>query len=185
MFDYDDDDDDCLTACRSQNTRRFKNIWRRSINVWHNKRFLFGRGRITWSWSWSKWSTGTNYHGWCWKSNNDNTGIFVFFSSRIKNFNYHYYLSQVVDSSSNQEIPSLKEYLLSIVFMPKSLKMICLTNLFCWMSHVCYSLYFTDFVGEAVFNGNPLVNKRLRHLLSLPQLNKFFSFVGSSRFSRI
>lgn len=23
------------------------------------------------------------------------------------------------------------------------------------MAHVCYSLYFTDFVGEAVFNGDP------------------------------
>jgi solute carrier family 45 protein 1/2/4 len=32
---------------------------------------------------------------------------------------------------------------------------VCLTNLFCWMAHVCYSLYFTDFVGEAVFGGNP------------------------------
>lgn len=34
-------------------------------------------------------------------------------------------------------------------------RQICLTNLFCWMAHVCYSLYFTDFVGEAVFGGNP------------------------------
>lgn len=34
-------------------------------------------------------------------------------------------------------------------------KQVCLTNLFCWMAHVCYSLYFTDFVGEAVFGGNP------------------------------
>jgi solute carrier family 45 protein 1/2/4 len=25
------------------------------------------------------------------------------------------------------------------------------------MSLVCYSLYFTDFVGEAVFGGNPKV----------------------------
>lgn len=33
--------------------------------------------------------------------------------------------------------------------------MVCLTNLFCWMAHVCYSLYFTDFVGEAVFGGDP------------------------------
>lgn len=32
---------------------------------------------------------------------------------------------------------------------------VCLTNLFCWMAHVCYSLYFTDFVGEAVYGGNP------------------------------
>ncbi|XP_043211013.1 proton-associated sugar transporter A-like [Amphibalanus amphitrite] len=50
---------------------------------------------------------------------------------------------------------SLKEYLLSIVYMPASLRVLCLTNLFCWMSLVCYSLYFTDFVGEAVFGGDP------------------------------
>ena len=52
---------------------------------------------------------------------------------------------------------SLREYLLSIVYMPHSLRMVCLTNLFCWMAHVCYSLYFTDFVGEAVYGGNPQV----------------------------
>ncbi|XP_060526488.1 proton-associated sugar transporter A isoform X2 [Cylas formicarius] len=50
---------------------------------------------------------------------------------------------------------SLVLYLRSIVYMPFSIRMLCLTNLFCWMAHVCYSLYFTDFVGEAVFNGNP------------------------------
>ena len=27
--------------------------------------------------------------------------------------------------------------------------------MFCWSSLVCYSLYFTDFVGQAVFEGNP------------------------------
>lgn len=52
---------------------------------------------------------------------------------------------------------SLKHYLMSIVIMPFSLRIVCLTNLFCWMAHVCYSLYFTDFVGEAVFGGNPAV----------------------------
>ncbi|XP_049797543.1 uncharacterized protein LOC126214950 [Schistocerca nitens] len=51
--------------------------------------------------------------------------------------------------------PSLGQYLLSIVWMPGSLRVLCLTNLFCWMAHVCYSLYFTDFVGEAVFGGDP------------------------------
>ncbi|CAG9559813.1 unnamed protein product [Danaus chrysippus] len=50
---------------------------------------------------------------------------------------------------------SLKHYLISIIQMPKSLRVVCLTNLFCWMAHVCYSLYFTDFVGESVFGGNP------------------------------
>ncbi|XP_029176911.1 proton-associated sugar transporter A [Nylanderia fulva] len=50
---------------------------------------------------------------------------------------------------------TLKEYLMSIIYMPQSLRQVCLTNLFCWMAHVCYSLYFTDFVGEAVYGGNP------------------------------
>ncbi|XP_034475477.1 proton-associated sugar transporter A [Drosophila innubila] len=56
---------------------------------------------------------------------------------------------------NGDEVQSLSHYLLSIVYMPYSLRIVCLTNLFCWMSHVCYSLYFTDFVGEAVFNGDP------------------------------
>ena len=46
----------------------------------------------------------------------------------------------------------------TIIYMPNSLRVLCLTNLFCWMSLVCYSLYFTDFVGEAVFRGNPSVS---------------------------
>ncbi|XP_049870408.1 proton-associated sugar transporter A [Pectinophora gossypiella] len=50
---------------------------------------------------------------------------------------------------------SLQHYLKSIVVMPGSLRIVCLTNLFCWMAHVCYSLYFTDFVGESVFGGDP------------------------------
>jgi solute carrier family 45 protein 1/2/4 len=28
------------------------------------------------------------------------------------------------------------------------------------MAHVSYSLYFTDYVGEAVFGGDPTVRKR-------------------------
>ncbi|XP_055905348.1 proton-associated sugar transporter A [Eupeodes corollae] len=50
---------------------------------------------------------------------------------------------------------SLGQYLKSIVIMPKSMRILSLTNLLCWMGHVCYCLYFTDFVGEAVFNGDP------------------------------
>ncbi|GFU08344.1 membrane-associated transporter protein [Nephila pilipes] len=53
------------------------------------------------------------------------------------------------------EHPSLKDFLKSLIHMPKSLKILCLTNLFCWMSLVCYSLYFTDFVAECVFGGDP------------------------------
>lgn len=47
------------------------------------------------------------------------------------------------------------QYLKSIVNMPNSLLLLCLTNFFSWMSHCCYCLYFTDFVGEAVFQGDP------------------------------
>ena len=50
---------------------------------------------------------------------------------------------------------SLKQYLWSIIYMPSALRWLCLTNLFCWSSLVCYSLYFTDFVGQAVFGGDP------------------------------
>ena len=54
-----------------------------------------------------------------------------------------------------EEHHSFKTYLKSIVIMPKSLRLLCLTNLLCWMSHICYCLYFTDFVGEAIFGGDP------------------------------
>ena len=50
---------------------------------------------------------------------------------------------------------TLKTYLSSIIRMPRCLWVLCLVNLFCWMSLVCYSLYFTDFVGQAVFMGDP------------------------------
>lgn len=39
--------------------------------------------------------------------------------------------------------------------MPRSLLILCLTNFFCWASLVCYSLYFTDFVGQSVYGGDP------------------------------
>ena len=61
-------------------------------------------------------------------------------------------LSEYKDLS---EEVSLKTYLRSIVRMPRSLLILCLTNLFCWMSLVCYSLYFTDFVGQSVYGGDP------------------------------
>lgn len=67
--------------------------------------------------------------------------------------------------SVEEIVPSLSYYLKSIIFMPHSLRMVCLTNLFCWMAHVCYSLYFTDFVGEAVYNGDPKVNSIFHQII--------------------
>uniref|UniRef100_A0A1B0CP67 Sucrose transporter n=1 Tax=Lutzomyia longipalpis TaxID=7200 RepID=A0A1B0CP67_LUTLO len=60
-----------------------------------------------------------------------------------------------ISEPSQGEAATLTHYLLSIIWMPYSLRILCLTNFFCWSAHVCYSLYFTDFVGEAVFNGDP------------------------------
>ncbi|CAG9136059.1 unnamed protein product [Plutella xylostella] len=76
---------------------------------------------------------------------------------------------------------SLGHYLRSIVQMPASLRVLCLTNLFCWMAHVCYSLYFTDFVGEAVFGGDPAVAALLAHSAE-PLLLRHTDFVGEAVF---
>ena len=62
------------------------------------------------------------------------------------------------DLMADASVATLTNYLLTIIYMPNSLRVLCLTNLFCWMSLVCYSLYFTDFVGEAVFHGDPSVS---------------------------
>ncbi|KAG5666200.1 hypothetical protein PVAND_017617 [Polypedilum vanderplanki] len=63
--------------------------------------------------------------------------------------------SSPINDYQNEAAPSLKHYLLSIIHMPKSIQTVCITNFFCWSAHVCYSLYFTDFVGESVFGGDP------------------------------
>lgn len=44
----------------------------------------------------------------------------------------------------------------SIIDMPSSIQILCLTGLLAWMSHCSFSLYFTDFVGETVFGGSPI-----------------------------
>eukprot|EP00090_Calanus_glacialis_P021004 TRINITY_DN3242_c0_g1_i3.p1 TRINITY_DN3242_c0_g1~~TRINITY_DN3242_c0_g1_i3.p1 ORF type:complete len:677 (+),score=185.82 TRINITY_DN3242_c0_g1_i3:131-2161(+) len=59
------------------------------------------------------------------------------------------------EEATTATVASFKQYLWSIIYMPASLRWLCLTNLFCWSSLVCYSLYFTDFVGQAVFGGDP------------------------------
>lgn len=53
--------------------------------------------------------------------------------------------------NKNDKTKMLKIYLKSILKMPSSLMWLCITHFFCWMALLCYSLYFTDFVGEEVF----------------------------------
>lgn len=58
--------------------------------------------------------------------------------------------------NDDEETPTVKAYLLSIVYMPRSMMVLCLTNLFCWMSLVSYSLFLTDFAGAVVYGGDPM-----------------------------
>lgn len=64
-------------------------------------------------------------------------------------------------STDNQDLledqqtpPFIVQYIKSIIFMPGSLRKLCITNFLSWVSNCCYCLYFTDFVGEVVFHGN-------------------------------
>lgn len=54
---------------------------------------------------------------------------------------------------------SFMTYLKSIIFMPRELRILCITNCFAWMGQIVYALYFTDFVGESVFKGDPSADK--------------------------
>ncbi|XP_055372751.1 proton-associated sugar transporter A-like [Condylostylus longicornis] len=65
---------------------------------------------------------------------------------------------EITENEETETKASLLEYLKSIIIMPKSMSILCLTNLLAWMAYLCYCLYFTDFVGEAVFGGIPSVN---------------------------
>lgn len=60
----------------------------------------------------------------------------------------------IFDTSDLSDI-SFTTYMRSFFRMPRSIAALCLTNFFCWLSLICYSLYFTDFVGQSVLNGNP------------------------------
>lgn len=59
------------------------------------------------------------------------------------------------DSDDEDEKITLLQYLKSVIIMPKSIRILCLTNLFSQMALLSFSLYFTDFVGEVVFEGDP------------------------------
>lgn len=47
------------------------------------------------------------------------------------------------------------------------------------MAHVCYSLYFTDFVGESVFGGDPAVSITLLNTSYLRYIDKLYNAKSS------
>lgn len=102
-------------------------------------------------------------------------------------------LSSISISSSDDEEDDQDEsitlmmYLKSIIFMPKSLRILCLTNLLSWMGHIVYCLYFTDFVGEVVFNGDPAApsdSPEYEVSLHLTRFNMLLNFLLSALRSR-
>ena len=50
------------------------------------------------------------------------------------------------------------EFLKTIIYMPKPMKILVLTNLFSWMGYLSFCLYYTSFVGEVIFEGDPTVS---------------------------
>ncbi|CAF0738784.1 unnamed protein product [Didymodactylos carnosus] len=84
------------------------------------------------------------------------TDVYDDFYRRIKKQNSSEINNDIISTISAERMKvSYTDYLCSIIYMPSSLRWLCLTNFFCWMALVSYSLYFTDFVGQAVFGGNP------------------------------
>lgn len=63
------------------------------------------------------------------------------------------------DESDEGTHVSFMTYLKSIIFMPKPLRILCITNCLAWCGEIIYALYFTDFVGESVFKGDPSADK--------------------------
>ena len=48
-----------------------------------------------------------------------------------------------------------------VIHLPKCLQRLCVFQFFAWTSLMGYSLFFTDFVGEGVFDGDPSVEAGL------------------------
>lgn len=73
--------------------------------------------------------------------------------------------NQMLESNNrNEEVKSFFQYLKLIILMPSSMKILYVTNLFSWISHLSYALYFTDFVGEIIFGGDPKVNIKINYI---------------------
>lgn len=53
--------------------------------------------------------------------------------------------------ASHSKMLIMKRHLYSLIYMPAYLKWLCLTHCLCWMSLLCFSLYFTDFVGQEIY----------------------------------
>lgn len=84
---------------------------------------------------------------------------------------------------------TLSQYLKSIIFMPRSMQILCITNLLSWMACHSFELYFTDFVGEKIFNGDPVVSavstKKKKKLLIFWEIICYRAQLGLSNMNNI
>ncbi|XP_040164143.1 membrane-associated transporter protein-like [Anopheles arabiensis] len=53
-----------------------------------------------------------------------------------------------------QEVVGFKQFVHNVLHMPRSMKVLCLTQLLSHMSYLTYCLYYTDFVGATVYEGD-------------------------------
>lgn len=70
-------------------------------------------------------------------------------------FNENDNITTTIPIGTEEPVATFDQYLMSIVFMPHSLRMVCLTNLFCWMAHVCpevlHFIIFHEFIMHQIF----------------------------------
>uniref|UniRef100_A0A182W2B3 Major facilitator superfamily (MFS) profile domain-containing protein n=1 Tax=Anopheles minimus TaxID=112268 RepID=A0A182W2B3_9DIPT len=62
--------------------------------------------------------------------------------------------SEEVEQEDVPEVVGFKQFLLNVLHMPRSMKVLCLTQLLSHMSYLTYCLYYTDFVGATVYEGD-------------------------------
>uniref|UniRef100_A0A182M197 Major facilitator superfamily (MFS) profile domain-containing protein n=1 Tax=Anopheles culicifacies TaxID=139723 RepID=A0A182M197_9DIPT len=63
-----------------------------------------------------------------------------------------------VEQEDVPEVVGFKQFLLNVMHMPRSMKVLCLTQLLSHMSYLTYCLYYTDFVGATVYEGDVRVS---------------------------
>ncbi|XP_076139271.1 membrane-associated transporter protein [Alosa pseudoharengus] len=54
-----------------------------------------------------------------------------------------------------QKRMSLKSLLLAMIYMPSHYRYLCISHLLGWTAFLCNMLFFTDFMGQIVYKGNP------------------------------
>uniref|UniRef100_A0A182PFL3 Major facilitator superfamily (MFS) profile domain-containing protein n=1 Tax=Anopheles epiroticus TaxID=199890 RepID=A0A182PFL3_9DIPT len=53
-----------------------------------------------------------------------------------------------------QQVVGFRQFVQNVLHMPRSMKVLCLTQLLSHMSYLTYCLYYTDFVGATVYQGD-------------------------------